>query len=79
MSGTKGSPVVTEEARGMKLRRRPLIMLGVLAAVVVALAVFIRGGANTVCPAVGHAYTGDAELVFANEPTSVSACSSCCW
>ncbi|GAB3564467.1 hypothetical protein GCM10027405_20610 [Arthrobacter alkaliphilus] len=58
----------------MKLPRLLRIVLGVLAAVVVALAVFIRGGAGSVCPAVGHAYTGDAELVFAHEPTSVSAC-----
>jgi hypothetical protein len=57
----------------MKLRRL-LIVLGVLAAVVVGLSVFIRGGASTVCPAVGYATTGDVELVFAHEPTSVSAC-----
>lgn len=57
----------------MKLRGLLLIVLGVLA-VVLALAVFVRGGASSVCPAVGYANTGDAELVFAHEPTSVSAC-----
>lgn len=57
----------------MKLRGLLLIVLGVLG-VVLALGVFIRGGVSTVCPAVGHAYTGDAELVFTREPTSVSAC-----
>ena len=57
----------------MKLRGLLLIVLGVLA-VVLALAVFIRGGVSTICPAVGHAYTGDVELVFAHEPTSVAAC-----
>lgn len=57
----------------MKLRGLLLIMLGVLA-VVLALAVFIRGGVSTICPAVGYPYTGDVELVFAHEPRSVSAC-----
>lgn len=57
----------------MKLRGLLLIVLGVLG-VVLALAVFIRGGVSTICPSVGHAYTGDVELVFAHEPTSVSAC-----
>jgi len=57
----------------MKLRGLLLIALGVLA-VVVAVAVFVRGGVSTVCPAVGYAYTGDVELVFAHEPTSVAAC-----
>ena len=57
----------------MKLRGLLLIVLGVLA-VVVALAVFIRGGVSAVCPAVGHIYTGDVELVFVQEPRSVSAC-----
>lgn len=57
----------------MKLRGLLLVVLGVLA-VVLALAVFIRGGVSTVCPAVGHAYTGDVELVFVHEPRSVSAC-----
>lgn len=57
----------------MKLRGLLLIVLGVLA-VVLALAVFIRGGVSTICPAVGYAYTGDVELVFVHEPRSVSAC-----
>ena len=57
----------------MKLRGLLLILFGVLA-VVLALAVFVRGGVSTVCPAVGYAYTGEVELVFAHEPTSVAAC-----
>lgn len=57
----------------MKLRGPLLIVLGMLA-VVLALVVFLRGGASTICPATGYAYTGDVELVFAHEPTSVSAC-----
>ncbi|GAA3318123.1 hypothetical protein [Arthrobacter ramosus] len=57
----------------MKFRGLLLIVLGVQA-VVLALAVFSRGGVSTICPAVGHAYTGDVELVFAHEPTSVAAC-----
>ncbi len=57
----------------MKLRGLLLIALGGLA-VVLALAVFVRGGVSTICPAVGYAYTGDVELVFAHEPTSVPAC-----
>ncbi|MDP9887715.1 hypothetical protein J2X98_001293 [Pseudarthrobacter enclensis] len=57
----------------MKLPGPLLIVLGVLA-VVLALVVFVRGGAGTVCPATGYTYTGDVELVFAHEPTSVAAC-----
>lgn len=58
----------------MKLRGPLLIAFGVLAVVVVALAVFVRGGVSTVCPAVGYVNTGDVELVFVQEPSSVSAC-----
>jgi hypothetical protein len=57
----------------MKLRGLLLIVFGVLA-VVLALVVVVRGGVSTICPAVGYAYTGDVELVFADEPTSVAAC-----
>ncbi|WAH95241.1 hypothetical protein [Arthrobacter sp. MMS18-M83] len=57
----------------MKLRGLLLIELAVLA-IVLALAVFIRGGVSTICPAVGYPYTGDVELVFAHEPTWVAAC-----
>lgn len=57
----------------MKLRGLLLIVLGALA-VVLALAVFIRGGVSTICPAVGYPYRGDVELVFAQEPRSVAAC-----
>ncbi len=57
----------------MKLRGLLLVVFGVLA-VVLAVAVFMRGGVSTICPAVGHAHTGAAELVFAHDPASVSAC-----
>ena len=57
----------------MKLRGLILIVFAVLVVGLV-LVVFVRGGASTICPAVGYAYTGDVELVFAHEPKAVAAC-----
>lgn len=57
----------------MRTRGILLIVLGTLA-VVVAVVVFVRGGSNTACPAIGYVYTGDVELTFPQEPASVAAC-----
>ena len=48
-------------------------MVGMLV-VVLSMAVLSRESGNTICPAVGYAYTGDVELVFSREPSSVAAC-----
>ena len=58
----------------MKSRGLLLVGLGIGAAVVaLALLLFSRPGSG-VCPAMGYAYVGPAELQFSHEPTSVPAC-----
>ncbi|MFF2031567.1 hypothetical protein [Arthrobacter sp. NPDC058192] len=57
----------------MKRRRLFLIMFGMLI-VVLTVNVVSRGSGSTACPATGYGYTGDVELVFAQEPASVAAC-----
>lgn len=58
----------------MKLRGFRLVALGLGAAVVaLALLLFSRAG-NGVCPAIGYAYVGPAELQFSHEPASAAAC-----
>ena len=58
----------------MKPRGILLVAVGVCAAAVgLALLLSSRTGSG-VCPAIGYAYVGPAELQFSHEPTSVAAC-----
>lgn len=59
----------------MKPRGLLLVALVACAAVVALALLFSRPPAGTwVCPAIGYAYVGDAELVFSQEPAAVAAC-----
>jgi hypothetical protein len=59
----------------MKPRGILLIALAALAAVLALALLFVRTpGRSGVCPAMGYAYVGDAELMFSTQPVSVAAC-----
>jgi hypothetical protein len=59
----------------MKPRRKILLALGVLAALLALALLFGRvPGVTGVCPAIGYAYVGEVELAFSTQPESVAAC-----